>query len=104
VVGDARVLNSETSLTVYRVAQEALTNIRKHANPERVEMTLRYDADGTRLMVSDHGSHAVEVNPRGLGGGGYGLTGMRERAELIGGSLVADRTLDGFRVELSIPA
>jgi signal transduction histidine kinase len=104
VVGDARVLNSETSLTVYRVAQEALTNIRKHANPERVEMTLRYDADGTRLMVSDHGSHPVEVNPRGLGGGGYGLTGMRERAELIGGSLVADRTLDGFRVELSIPA
>jgi signal transduction histidine kinase len=105
VVGAARALDSETSLTVYRVAQEALTNIRKHASPERVEMTLRYDTDGTRLMISDHGSCPAALNPaRGLGGGGYGLTGMRERAELIGGSLRADPTPDGFRVELSIPA
>jgi signal transduction histidine kinase len=105
VVGPARALDSETSLTIYRVAQEALTNIRKHASPERVEMTLRYDTDGTRLMVSDHGSRpAVATAGSQLGGGGYGLTGMRERAELLGGSLEADRTPDGFRVELSIPA
>jgi signal transduction histidine kinase len=115
VVGAARVLDSETSLTVYRVAQEALTNIRKHASPERVELTLRYDADGTRLMVVDHGPPRPPPPPSPspppalnavsrLGGGGYGLTGMRERAELLGGSLDAARTPDGFRVELSIPA
>ena len=75
-------------LTVYRVAQEALTNVRRHASPERVEVTLRYDEDGTRLTVSDHAERPAPPSaaPR-LGGGGYGLTGMRERAELLGGSL-----------------
>jgi len=105
ISGTARELDSETSLTVYRVAQEALTNIRKHATPDRVEVSLSYDSDGTRLTVRDHaqalsgGEHAG-----GHGGGGYGLTGMRERAELLGGSLRADRTSDGFRVDLWIPA
>jgi signal transduction histidine kinase len=105
ITGTARELDSETSLTVYRVAQEALTNIRKHATPERVEVSLSYDVDGTRLSVRDHAESAPETKPPGrAGGGGYGLTGMRERAELLGGSLNADRTPDGFRVELWIPA
>jgi signal transduction histidine kinase len=105
ITGTARELDSETSLTIYRVAQEALTNIRKHATPDRVEMTLRYDPDGTRLTVRDHGrTRSVANLPAGRDGGGYGLTGMRERAELLGGSLSADHTPDGFRVELWIPA
>jgi signal transduction histidine kinase len=105
ITGIARELDSETSLTLYRVAQEALTNIRKHAAPDHVEVSLRYDPDGTRLTVRDRAqaapatSHMAQAN-----GGGYGLTGMRERAELLGGSLSADRTSDGFRVELWIPA
>jgi len=105
VTGTTRTLDSETSLTVYRVAQEALTNIRKHARPERVELTLRYDTDGTRLTVDDHAKRPAEPDDASrLGGGGYGLTGMRERAELLGGSLEAGHTPDGFRVELWIPA
>jgi signal transduction histidine kinase len=103
--GTARALDSETSLTLYRVAQEALTNIRKHAAPERVEVSLRYEPDGTRLTVRDHAQAASVTGFAGRrDGGGYGLTGMRERAELLGGSLQADRTSDGFRVELWIPA
>ncbi|MBV9603515.1 MAG: sensor histidine kinase [Solirubrobacterales bacterium] len=105
VSGPARELDSEASLTLYRVAQEALTNIRKHARPDRVEVSLSYDPDGTRLMVRDHARAAtVTESPPRWDGGGYGLTGMRERAELLGGSLSADRTPDGFRVELWIPA
>jgi len=105
VTGAARALDSETSLTVYRVAQEALTNVRKHASPDRVEVTLRYEADGTRLTVFDHAERAASQSAASrLGGGGYGLTGMGERAELLGGSLEADHTVDGFRVELWIPA
>jgi signal transduction histidine kinase len=105
VTGAARALDSETSLTVYRVAQEALTNIRKHASPERVELTLSYETDGTRLTVCDHSERPSEPNgASSLAGGGYGLTGMRERAELLGGSLEAGPTPDGFRVELWIPA
>jgi signal transduction histidine kinase len=105
VSGAQRPLDSEASLTVYRVAQEALTNIRKYASPERVELHLDYDQDGTRLTVRDRAERSAssEVASR-LGGGGYGLTGMRERAALLGGTLEAGQTDDGFRVELWIPA
>jgi signal transduction histidine kinase len=105
IIGTARELDSETSLTVYRVAQEALTNIRKHAAPDRVEVSLSYDPDGTRLTVRDRTQAGPTTSPSDRAdGGGYGLTGMRERAELLGGSLSADRTSDGFRVDLWIPA
>ena len=59
---------------------------------------------GTRLVVQDFGPGApVTVGP-GSPGGGYGLTGMRERAELLGGRLRAEPTTDGFVVELWLPA
>jgi signal transduction histidine kinase len=105
ITGSARELDSETSLTIYRVAQEALTNIRRHAAPDRVEVSLSYDPGGTRLTVRDHTQTPFTGKlPARRDGGGYGLTGMRERAELLGGSLSAERTPDGFRVELWIPA
>jgi signal transduction histidine kinase len=105
VTGTPRPLDSETSLTLYRVAQEALTNARKHALPERVDLCLCYETDGTRLIVCDHATAPASASRSIIAaGGGYGLTGMRERAELIGGHLDAGRTDDGFRVELWIPA
>ncbi|HET7019076.1 MAG TPA: histidine kinase [Streptosporangiaceae bacterium] len=105
-------LSCEVGLAVYRVAQEALTNITKHACPDRVEMRLGYDRGETSLIVENF---AVEIfaargemtaERRGLAGdgSGYGLTGMRERAELLGGQLTATTTGSGFRVELRIPA
>jgi signal transduction histidine kinase len=112
VSGTPRRLDSQRSLTLYRVAQEALTNARKHGQPERVELHLVYEPDGTRLVIQDRqpgdrittGARGPDGDPAGGGRTGYGLTGMRERAELIGGSLRATPTADGFRVELWIPA
>jgi len=124
VSGTPCQLDSQRSLTLYRVAQEALTNARKHARPERVELHLVYEPDGARLVIQDHEpADRITTGARGgdgdvagsertgdtgrtgeTGPTGYGLTGMRERAELIGGSLRASPTADGFRVELWIPA
>jgi signal transduction histidine kinase len=109
VTGEPRELGSEARLALYRTAQEALTNVRRHSAADRVEIALRYAEDGTTLVVQDFGRGApVVVGPPGeLGSansGGYGLTGMRERAELLGGRLCAEPTADGFRVELWLPA
>jgi signal transduction histidine kinase len=121
VTGEPRQLPAEARLAVYRTAQEALTNIRRHAAPDRVAVRLAYRDDAIALSIEDHGPlvavPAVAVGAAdggepgsgavvaGLAGGGpgYGLTGMRERAELAGGRLVAEPTPDGFRVELWLP-
>jgi signal transduction histidine kinase len=102
VRGDEHNLASDTRLTLYRVTQEALTNIRKHACPDHVEVRLTYEPDGTRLAVQDHRLGGDPPQPGD--GTGYGLTGMRERAELLGGSLEAGSTQGGFRVELWAPS
>ena len=100
VTGTPRELSSEARLAVYRTAQEALTNVLRHSAADRVDIELAYDDDATRLVVQDHGRAPVAV---GAPGAGYGLTGMRERAELLGGRLTAEPTADGFRVELWLP-
>ncbi|OJU85764.1 MAG: hypothetical protein BGO11_07730 [Solirubrobacterales bacterium 70-9] len=110
VGGKPRRLPSEAALAVFRTAQEALTNVRKHAEEaERVEIRLDYDPDGVQLIVADSSGDGAEPRvpqPAALAaaGSGYGVSGMRERAELIGGRLLAGPTEDGFRVELWVPA
>lgn len=116
VSGAAHPLDSEVRLALYRVAQEALTNITRHARPSRVELRLAYGEASTRLTVEDFGAAPTGAAPTGAGrpgsapsgvngsaGGGYGLTGMRERAELLGGTLTTSATPGGFRVELDVP-
>ena len=105
VHGNPRELGPEARLAVYRTAQEALTNVRRHATPERVEVRLDYLPQSTVLVVEDY-APAGTPPPIALGtaANGYGLTGMRERAELLGGQLLAAPTGDGFRVELRLPA
>jgi signal transduction histidine kinase len=99
ISGAPRTLASEAALAVYRVAQEALTNAAKHASPQHVEISLVYQPDCVHLTIQDAGDPA----PPGATTGGYGLTGMRERAALVGGTLTAESTVDGFRVELAVP-
>ena len=103
VSGQARELPSEAGLAVYRAAQEALTNITRHACPERVEVHLGYEPCGTRLTVENFAMNS-ETPRMANDGSGYGLTGMRERAELLGGELTTAMTPGGFRVELRVPA
>jgi signal transduction histidine kinase len=100
VDGDAQLFDPDARLTLFRTAQEALTNVRKHARAVRVELRLAYEPTGARLTVEDFGT-ATKASDNGAG---YGLTGMRERAELLGGKLTATRTDEGFRVELWVPA
>lgn len=102
VSGAERQLGSEARLALYRVAQEALTNIAKHAHPDWVELHLAYQPDGTRLIVEDFAAPNGS-KPLAGGEGGYGLTGMRERAELLGGTLTTEGTCRGFRVEMEVP-
>jgi signal transduction histidine kinase len=105
--GNPVELRPAVKLALYRVTQEALTNIRKHAHPERVEVRLEYLRDGVSLTVEDFVAAEDKSAPAvalGASGGGYGLTGMRERAELLGGSLTAAPTGCGFRVVLRVPA
>ena len=89
-------------LTLYRVAQESLTNIRKHTRAARVEIRLVYEPAGTRLAIEDFGNTGQRAAR--AGGTGYGLTGMKERAELLGGTFTAAPTGSGFLVELWVPA
>jgi signal transduction histidine kinase len=99
IAGESHELEPDARLTLFRTAQEALTNVRKHALAERVELQLAYEQAGARLSIEDFGDASRDGN-----GGGYGLTGMRERAELLGGTLAAGPTGAGFRVELWVPA
>ena len=84
-----------------RTAQEALTNVHKHAPAAQVTLALRCGSDGSELDVRDTGG-----GPGALAGAGsgYGLVGMRERAELLGGELSAGPCDSGFRVLLRVPA
>jgi signal transduction histidine kinase len=104
VTGSERQLSSQARLAVYRVAQEALTNIAKHACPDGVELCLSYEPGATRLTVEDYTTApSTRPGPGDSPGYGYGLAGMRERAELLGGSLIARTTASGFKVELEVP-
>ncbi|MFJ9247330.1 sensor histidine kinase [Streptomyces sp. NPDC101776] len=101
VTGDRRQLPAEASQAVRRVAQEALTNVRKHAPGAKVLLTLDYGEHEVTLDVRDSGGSPGELTGSG---GGYGLLGMRERAELLGGSLRAGPDEEGFVVTLKVPA
>ncbi|MFJ5838462.1 sensor histidine kinase [Streptomyces shenzhenensis] len=100
VTGDRRPLPVEAAQAVRRVAQEALTNARKHAHGAKVHVLLEYGEHEVRLDVRDSGGTPGELTQAG---GGYGLLGMRERAELLGGSLEAGPDKEGFAVTLKVP-
>jgi signal transduction histidine kinase len=76
---------AEVQQCVYRIAQEALTNIAEHARAQHAQLVLKRERDQLRLIIRDDGC-GFDVN-RGAEDEQYGLQGMRERSELIGGSL-----------------
>jgi two-component system, NarL family, sensor histidine kinase UhpB len=99
-VGDFSDLPDDVQLVVYRVAQEALTNASRHSDAERIEVSLRRDGHRIELSVADDGrGFPFEQAERGLG-----ISGMRERALLVGGELtIESRPEQGTTVHLSVP-
>lgn len=95
-------LSDEAELAVYRVAQESLTNVARHADASRVELGLEPGANSVVLRVVDDGRGIAEA--RALNGNG-GLRGMRERALLVSGALAVKPARDGgVEVRLEVPA
>lgn len=93
-------LSDQQELVFYRVAQEALTNIARHAAATRVELLLSRVDDAALLIVRDDGNGLPPASP----GASYGIRGMRERAMLIGAQLTINRLPErGTEVRLSLP-
>jgi signal transduction histidine kinase len=100
VSGADRSLSPSLEVTIYRVVQEALTNVVKHAHGARTTVNLSVSEREVRVEVSDVGAAAGA----GLGVAGHGILGMRERVAAFGGWLTAEPTADqGFRVLAFIP-
>ncbi|MEW9526929.1 sensor histidine kinase [Microbispora sp. NPDC049125] len=99
VSGAERRLPAEAALAVIRTAQEALTNVRRHAPGSPAAVRLGFDDGTCELEVANPAG-----DPPGSPGGGYGLMGMRERAELLGGTLETGKDGQAFRVRLRIPS
>ena len=100
--GERRPLPAEVDRAAYRIVQEALTNVRKHAAPEMTaEVTVDYAPAELRLSIRNDGAVASGTAPEG---GGSGITGMRARAETLGGSLHAGPLpAGGFLVTALLP-
>jgi len=98
-------LPADVEITLYRILQEALTNVARHAQAHRVSVTLRRDGRVVELVVVDDGVgyRAVPVRET-VRPGGFGLHGMRERAEMLGGEvIVASPAAGGTSVTVRIP-
>jgi len=100
VEGSRRALPGEVDQAAYRVVQEAVTNARRHARPDRVDVLIEYAPAQLRIVVRDDGPASGAAS-----GAGLGLTGMRERVELLGGRLCAGPARpSGWSVEAVLPA
>jgi signal transduction histidine kinase len=105
-VGDREHVPQGVQLAVYRVAQEALTNVSRHSAARTARLLLERTAGGIRVVVDDPGPAAEAGRRRDLTGGppGRGLLGMRERAELLGGAFSAGpEGAAGWRVAAEFP-
>lgn len=105
VVGMPRRLEPEVELSLFRIAQEGLSNVRRHSNASQVVVRLSFADKRVRLMVRDNGAGFIpNERPADLSSArGLGLRGMRERAELIGGTLAVSSTPGkGTTVEVSV--
>ena len=111
VEGDERWLDGDVQVALYRVAQEGLTNVRKHASAHAAVVRLYYLPEVVRLEVRDDG-HGMDRGTRpgtdaenDRGSGGFGLIGIRERAERLGGSLTVESAPGtGVAVRVELPA
>lgn len=98
---DAERLDPELEIATYRVVQEALTNVVKHADASEVTIRVRCEEDELTAVVVDNGVGLGNAPARP--DGGFGITGMRERAELLGGAVAVRSEAGRTEVELVLP-
>jgi signal transduction histidine kinase len=105
VEGDAQPLPPALDAAAFRIVQESLTNVIRHAGAARATVAVRHRKDRVEIEVTDDGQGAVHGNGAAAGaGGGHGLAGMRERVTLLGGELDAGpRPTGGYRVWARLP-
>ena len=112
VAGRARPLPPAVEVTAYRIVQEALTNVLRHAQATSAAVRVRYQNDALEVEIDDDGRGGQPAAPSRAGGGGvpagslpgHGLTVMAERAAAVGGRLEAGpRPTGGFRVHARLP-
>jgi signal transduction histidine kinase len=97
-------VDTAVGVHVYRVVQEALNNVSRHAGTREAWVRLKFEGNHLHLEVEDHGKGLPSQGARDAGGAGIGLVGMRERAELIGGTLeLLQAEGGGTLVRLEIP-
>jgi signal transduction histidine kinase len=102
--GDRRPLPQEMEQQLLRIAQEAVTNVTKHAGASRIEIQLHREPKRLSLRIVDNGRGFEERDAFAAHGGHFGLIGMRERAERLGGELsLVSRPGEGTEVEVSVP-
>jgi signal transduction histidine kinase len=100
------ILSDDLSIRVYRVIQEALTNVYKHANAKTVEISLAVNGDGLKLVISDDGKgfDKFQCTPEGADSNKLGLLYMKERVESVGGTVaVESAAMRGCTIRVSIP-
>lgn len=98
LLGTPRKLSPSAELTLYRAAQEGLTNVRKHSKAEAARVTLDYSGDTVRLVVHDEGVGSNEPEK------GFGLVGVHERVQALGGEVrIATALNQGFTMEVGLP-
>jgi signal transduction histidine kinase len=104
VEGTPSPLPAGVDLSAYRIVQEALTNVVKHAGPARAQVTIGYRHQEVRVEVSDDGRGVTAPTGDGRARVGHGLIGMRERVQVFGGDLeVGPGPVGGFRVAARLP-
>ncbi|EPH42406.1 putative Sensor histidine kinase YxjM [Streptomyces aurantiacus JA 4570] len=102
VTGTPRPIAPGVELCAYRIVQEALTNVLKHARQASATVELHYRRDHIEVSVTNDGEGVIPDRVRS--GGGHGLIGMRERAKLYGGTIsIGPRSAGGFAVRLTLP-
>jgi signal transduction histidine kinase len=102
VEGKPRLLAQGVDLSAYRIIQEALTNVVKHATGASTEVTLAYKPQALELTIVDTGDKAIPRLPEEPSEG-HGVIGMRERAALFGGRLTTELLPHGFKVTATLP-
>jgi signal transduction histidine kinase/YHS domain-containing protein len=104
VVGTEQRLAPQSELALFRIIQEAWSNMRRHAHARTADFHFAYTHAGLTVTISDDGQGFLPPNDLEMQDGHWGIRGMRERAELTGGKLtVASQPERGTRIEVTIP-